>query len=173
MNHFYYDVSDLNARWDQVPLQGLGGGVLSAGPSGSLGGRALGATSQHPWREYSDATKQLQQTVNELLVKKTGDGPYCPIDADGKLGPATCGALWTVYPEMMPQTCKEQTAPKKPPCGGGSKPAPPPAPPPTETNPNSSVLPASMSSDNMWLIGGAVAAMAAVGLAVVMKKKKR
>lgn len=166
-NHFYYDVSDLNARWDQVPLQGVGAGILSAGPTGSLGATATPAAM--PWKEYSAETARVQGLLNPKL-KNEG---YCPVDVDGKLGPSTCGALNEVWPEMVPSTCASFTAPKKGPCTAAA-PAPSPSPTPSPSpSPSPSPLPSSVSGDNMWLIGGAVAAAAAVGFAFFMKKKKR
>jgi hypothetical protein len=170
MNHFYYDVSDLNARWDQVPLQGLGGGILSAGPIGTLGGRGTGAADSSflPWKEYSAETLAAQRALNKGLK---ADG-YCPIDEDGKLGAATCGAARQQWGGGGIENCQAYTAPVK--CPGGAPPpsnSPPPS--PVAPSPVSPPLPASMSGDNMWLLGGAVAAAAAVGLAFFMKKKKK
>lgn len=169
-NHFYYDVSDLNARWDQVPLQGLGGGILRAGPTGSLGADEferdeVESRTGMPWKEYSAETLAAQKQLN-VALKAEG---FCAIDQDGKLGPGTCGAAQAVLPQLISTDCRAFTAPTK--CGSGAPSAPPASPPPA--SPTAPTLPATMSGDNMWLIGGGVAALAAVGLAFFMKKKRK
>lgn len=88
-NHRYGDVSNLNAPYDDLSLQGLRG-------VGSLSGTSLGATDldslpveQYPWLAESQATSALQQSINQNLSQ---DG-YNLLAVDGKLGPRTCGAL--------------------------------------------------------------------------------
>lgn len=80
----------------------------------------------HPWGVYTAETKALQDQLNVELAKP--DPPYAPygympINADGKLGPATCGAADAVYPEIKPGTCAGHSAtpptPKPAPGGGG------------------------------------------------------
>lgn len=75
----------------------------------------------HVWGAKSAATTQLQQQLN---VKLEAEG-YHPISVDGYLGPATCGAAYTVWPEMEPMACKSRTMPTP-----KDQPAPVPQPPP-------------------------------------------
>lgn len=168
MNHMYYDISNLNAQWDDVPLQGLGGGILSTGPIGSLGA----SSATYPWKEYSADTKALQQVTNEAL-KAHG---YCPIGVDGKLGAATCGAVQKMLDltgqseQSPPSTCQSFTAPKKGPCGV-STPAPAaPAPPATTAM---TMTPRGKSGGTMWIVLGGVVAVGAIGAAVYFSKKGR
>lgn len=173
--HFYFDTSDLNARWDQIPLQGLGAGILTRGQQGSLSGGYLGALGQdYPWREESEDTEDLQELVNRSL-KANG---YNTIGVDGRLGPATCGAIRAmcdlavqrggVCTVEVPSTCESFTAPTK----RGSGTAPPPEPPPTTTKEPPRVRGAGMSDTTWLLIGGGVAAVA-IGAAFYMRKKKK
>ena len=99
--HKYVDLSDLNARYDQMAIQGLGGG--------SLGDKsALGTTTpSYPWGQYSYATVLLQERVNTALLNN-GDAP---INMDGSLGPSTCGAIQAVLPGEMPATCEAYILP--------------------------------------------------------------
>lgn len=168
MNHLYYDTSNLNAPYDDVPLQGLGGGILSAGPIGSLGAD----TSSYPWKSYSADTKALQDLTNQAL-KAHG---YCPVNADGKLGPATCGAVKVMLEitgqtdQSPPSTCQGFTAPSKQPCLTAS-----PAPPPASASPavtTSSMISLGGKSDTLWLVAGAVVAVGAIGAALYFTKKR-
>src|SRR6267154_2406625 len=73
---------------------GYGGGVFDGDISG-LGSlapsrqkrrtlRGLGDDSaDYPWKAYSDKTKALQQSTNQLLA----EAALCPVAVDGKLGP--------------------------------------------------------------------------------------
>lgn len=82
---------------------------------------------------YSAQTKLRQDTINVFLVKHG----YCPIIADGKLGPATCGAALAPAlledPDFMasgafaPTTCQDATSPRlaSSPGGCGTGPLPP------------------------------------------------
>jgi hypothetical protein len=109
-NHLYYDVSDLNAPYDQIPFQGLGGGSL--GGSNTLGlGEDL-VDEQMPWGKHSAFTVGYQIQLNHD-AKARG---YCQIEQDGKLGPKTCGLANTLN-GSMPSACKSMTAPRKQPCG--------------------------------------------------------
>jgi len=170
MQHMYYDVSNLNAPYDAVPLQGLGGGILTTGSLGSLGATPAADTPQdfnYPWMAYSADTKKLQSDVN-VELKNRG---YCTLTTDGKLGPATCGAVKQMIQEAgasdvsPPETCKSFTAPRKPPCTVA----------PTPTNPSDTppVVTTSSSSDSTWLIVGGLVAAAAVGGALYFKKHRR
>lgn len=86
--HQYRDVSNLNAPYDDMSLQGLG-------DIGSLGGGGLGFNMEDehniPWmgEESHPAVIAAQQTINKDLQ---ADG-YGPVLVDGILGPRTCGAL--------------------------------------------------------------------------------
>ncbi len=165
--HSYTDLSDLNAKWDQArpAVAGLGtsNGILS-GNSLQVPASGLGADPTYPWGEYSADTAALQREVNDAL-KSNGDAA---IDADGKLGPKTCGAIKAMCgtvssPCSAPATCKTFTSPSK--LGGGSS-------SPT-TMPGSSTTHAAMlgGGPNWLLIGGAVAAVA-VGGALLFKASK-
>jgi hypothetical protein len=181
MPHAYFDVSDLNAPYDQVPLQGLAGAALGAGSlgySGSMGSLsgALGATTGYPWGEVSADTRSVQYEVNKFLSQLG----YNAIGTDGKLGPATCGAvkaviganvagassgfLVGVYP-----TCQSYTAPTKKGSGGGGGGG--------GGLPKPDIDTANMygdkgMSDTMWIVLGTVAAAGAVGAALYFKKKR-
>ncbi len=158
--HEYVDLSDLNARWDQdfpggynpiyaSPIHGLGtsNGALSGNSLGVVA-RGVGADPYYPWKEYSADTKALQQQTNVALAK---DG-YAPIDADGVLGPATCGAVREMIGNA-PTTCQSFTEPVK---LAGARPA----------------RRMSMGGGNALIYGGAVA-LVAVGAALLLKGKKK
>ena len=164
----YRSTADLNAQYDSVPLQGLGGGILSAGPTGSLGA----VTASYPWRSYSADTVALQKAMNEAL-KAHG---YCPVDPDGKLGPATCGAVKAMLDltgqtdQSPPSTCQSFTAPTKGPCGGGSSPPVSPA-QPAKTTPL--VKASGFDSGTVWIIVGGVVAVGAIGASLYFTRKGR
>jgi LPXTG-motif cell wall-anchored protein len=166
--HLYMDTALLNADYKAVPLQGLGGGVLGSTHMGSLSG-PLGAEGDYPWREKSAATKALQQIINNNL----GPMGYLPLDADGVLGAATCGAAKFVVDKVsdtmvfVPDTCQSFTPPTKKGTGGGALPKP--------TDPGlttARMYGGGGMSDTMWIVLGGLAAAGAVGIAVYMKKKK-
>jgi hypothetical protein len=142
--HRYHDVSDLNAPWDALPMRGLGAGVLATGSLGSLG--AL--TPNYPWMQYSADTKTLQELTNEAL-KAQG---YCPIKVDGKLGPATCGALKAVtivgVPVGYPSTCKTFTPPTPGCTGTSTTPAPQPGAGPSAFPPGGGAQPPGGGAQN-------------------------
>lgn len=128
-------------------------------------------SSPMPWKEYSAETARVQGLLNPKL-KASG---YCPVDVDGKLGPATCGGLNEVWPEMLPGTCQSMTPPSKGPCGGSTPspspspgpspgPAPAPAPSPAPTT-------AKMSGENAILLLGL--GVVAGGAFLFFKKKRR
>lgn len=98
-NHSYVDLSDLNAQYDQMAIQGLGGG--------SLGTNSLGAVAAFQWGQYSKAVLSLQNSIN-LRLPALG---YWPIVEDGILGPKTCGATRIVYPNNVPTACQSFTDP--------------------------------------------------------------
>lgn len=164
----YRSTADLNAQYDGVPLQGLGGGILSTGPTGSLGA----VTVNYPWKVYSADTLALQKATNEAL-KAHG---YCPIDADGKLGAGTCGAVKAMLDltgqtdQSPPVTCQSFTAPTKGPCGGAV------APPVTPTQ-STKVTPltkaSGFDSGTVWIIVGGVVAVGAIGASLYFTRKGR
>lgn len=85
----------------------------------------------YPWGVVSTETKNLQEQLNTKLAQsdppKAPNG-YNPINDDGKLGPATCGAAQVVWPEMEPQQCAghEVTLPTPKTTPGNQPPPPPP-----------------------------------------------
>lgn len=170
---------------------GYGGGVFDGDISG-LGSltsrtkrdfrsvRGLGAADSYPWKEYSDATKQLQVATNESL-KKAG---MCPIATDGKLGGGTCGARnfltanskALLGQEMLfsnPPACadheNELVRPKalSTGCGSGggtiTLPAAPAAP---------LVVESGMSSSTKRTLGFALGGVLALGAIMVIRRKK-
>lgn len=156
--HSYYDVSDLNAKWDQAlpAVAGLGrsNGILDGN---SLRIRGLGET-YYPWREESADTRALQENLNVWLSQHG----YQQIAADGVLGPATCGALAAMCDVdgcTAPTTCQESVAPSR----AG-----------TARSGTTEVSHARLSAGgpNWLMIGGAVG-LAAIGAAIIMKKKRR
>jgi len=135
-----------NVRGGVFGPQGRGGGIFDGSTQMSGLGKALGSLGQYenmPWGEYSTDTLGAQQAVNFVL--RAND--YCPIVEDGKLGPATCGALslaqnlpgvqagppGTLGPPGPPEHCRSMTTPRlveqgcaqaapKPPPGGAAPP---------------------------------------------------
>ena len=70
----------------------------------------------------SAAVKAAQQQMNEILVAQG----FLPINADGIVGPKTCGAARAVnHPALTDMTCTSFTAPARAP---GGPPIPPPGP---------------------------------------------
>ena len=54
--------------------------------------------SDYPFGKYSAQTLQLQNALNVLLIKHG----FCPLIADGKLGPRTCGAGISILSDVGP-----------------------------------------------------------------------
>jgi hypothetical protein len=135
---FYQDISGTT-----LAMRGLGLGIVG-GPNANP---TPFDQTNYPFGKYSAQTLQLQNALNVLLIKNG----YCPIIADGQLGPATCGAgsqLFTdavsnpgnpslmtdfmTIPTMaaspsafMPSTCGDELYPKKVSDGCGTGPMPP------------------------------------------------
>lgn len=157
-NHYYGDLSNLNAPYDVVPLQGLGAD-----------------DPKYPWKKNSWDTLYLQQDINEGL---TAAGK-CLIEEDGYLGASTCGALKYLIdqgaPVTMVSTCTEHgefPAPRsKPNCSAAAAVIDPSAPPGSEENPidldaiGENKVPA-------WAIGVGVGVLA-IGVALYLKKNKK
>ena len=161
-NHYYGDVSNLNAPYDAIAVQGWGMGQVPP-------------TDPHPWRRKTQATMDLQANVNSRLASLTP--PFCPILVDGELGPRTCGALaqLELFHDDVPQVpaCANPPepiiTPQEPPCPSGPGPAPAPTPGPTD--PEDLVKKGGVSP---MLIGVGVAALAIAGvLAYRASQKKR
>lgn len=146
---------------------GWGGGIFDSNLSG------LGADEMYPWHAYADATKQFQTTVNDALRAQG----YCPIEADGKLGAATCGASKALIGQYPP-TCQSFTPPSRGPCGGST-------PSPAYVAPAPSTLPATTAAPqayqmSMWSSGSwkkyaafAVGALAVGGIAYYLTTHKK
>lgn len=138
-----------------------------------IGHVGLGVTYSFP-----ESTTRAAQTEYNAWAKKHG---YCPIGTDGKLGPATCGALRvyrdesgfggaTVIPGGVPGECKSFTTPRKQPCTSAA-PAPSPLPAAPALPPPK--IRRGMSSEmKAVLIGGGLAALG-VGGYYVWRKVKR
>jgi hypothetical protein len=98
--HRYGDVSNLNAPYDNLSLQGIRGvGSLSGTSLGAMtldeldasnaeDDKAAGATT-YPWMQESSATSAIQTELNKQLA---ADGMH-QLLVDGRLGGRTCGAL--------------------------------------------------------------------------------
>ena len=172
--------------------RGLGRGL------GIVGGPNANPTpfdqTNYPFGKYSAQTLQLQNALNTLLIKNG----YCPIIADGQLGPATCGAgsqLFTdatttpgnpslmtdfmTIPTMqenpaafMPSTCGDELYPKKVADGCSTGPMPPtltPAQQAAQTSAAGSGL--SLTSGKTLAIGAGVLAVIGLGYYVLYAKR--
>jgi hypothetical protein len=164
---------------------GYGGGVFDNNLSGlgstrkrSLRGLGADDTATYPWRQYSDATKKLQQVTNESLIK----AGLCPIDADGKLGGATCGARNHLsvnsekyFGQLMafnsPAACEGHVSefkvptPKSQGCGGGGS-----VPLPQPVQPSTDYASAGMSSSTKRALGFAAGGIIAIAAVMVLRK---
>ena len=161
-NHNYGDLSNLNAPYDAVPLQGYGG---------------LGADDpKYPWKEDSHDTLVLQQDLNEML---TAHGK-CLLSEDSEMGPSTCGALKFAVQQgilssgAVPSTCAAHAnegapLPKSPPCASSS-PSPSPAPQPSPDEEDELVK--TGGGIPGWAIGLGLGVVA-IAVAMMLKKKKR
>jgi len=156
MNHHYGDVSNLNAPYDQIvyPVQGVG--ATSEVPA------SVRECGSYPWRMYSSCTKKIQvEAINPLLRE---DG-YHTISEDGKLGPATCGAMALYDSAHWAPACldheSEWVAPTR--ASGGSS---------TSPTLQADVIGVGSSGGlPTWAIGLAVGALA-IGAAIYMQKKR-
>lgn len=191
MQHRYFDVSNLNAPYDNVPLMGLGqygGGVFGRGmgASGNLGslGAALGGVSSV---DAGGDGRAWQTAMNTFL--KSQD--RVQLTVDGKLGKGTCGAAqWILntgkdLPEDtasalhavlvkcdVNEVNKPWNEPAKVGSGGGVTTAPPPPPStkkPDEKSPYTYTKSGSGGA-TWWIVGGLVVAAGAIGVAMYMRK---
>jgi hypothetical protein len=174
---------------------GYGGGVFDGnisglGSIGARGGkkrrrgynlRGLGDdATDYPWKVKTDATKTLQVSTNASLVK----AGMCPIVADGKLGPATCGArnYLTVNSQQVfgqemvfanPSTCdgheNELVRPKSAAGGGCSSGT---SIKPLSPLPEPAIVDAGMSSSTKRALGFALGGVLAIGAVVMLRRKK-
>lgn len=132
------------------------------------------------WKQFSSETQRLQAAINTHLSAME----RCPITVDGKLGPATCGALAVVKDAgrggdlEIPIDCDVQREPHVFPgdCPANT-PAPPPpvntpAPPPPVEEEEVAPEPDKKGGMNALLVLGILAA-AATGLVLATKKKKK
>lgn len=163
--HDYVDLSFLNAHYRPIwpATVGMSNGILSSNSLGIVAG--LGEDPSYPWREYSADTKALQEATNEALAAHG----YKPITADGKLGPATCGAIREMCTDVTPEcsapsTCQSFTAPTPVGSGGGM--------PHSSSTAQASMMGSVKGPTNWLLIGGAVAAIA-LGGAIMYKAAKK
>jgi hypothetical protein len=167
---------------------GYGGGVFDGNLAGApaLGkraphhrgvrgmGDAASDADNYPYGKYSAQTKQFQDKLNVELLKNG----LCPIVADGKLGPASCGAATTIgwgIDSPPPSTCQDFKTPTKQSDGCGTSPVPIPA---TSTNNqiDASLAPTAslplLSSSTKKMLGFAAGAIGAVAVVYYVKKKR-
>ncbi len=148
MNHHYGDVSNLNAPYDVIPLQGIG---------------AVADDPRYPWRDESNDTLTLQKDLNEALTAAGG----CLLTEDGQLGPSTCGALKHFGQLSSVSTCvnheSEAVLPEIPCSGGGGG------------GGGGEVLPIDQETTSKipsWVIGVGLGVLA-IGAAMYFKKRRR
>jgi hypothetical protein len=178
-------VGSLGALWNTgrgiFKPGGYGGGVFDGNLSGLNGHGLAGNEAIYPWGKYSAETKKLQDSTNATL-KSYG---YCPITADGKLGPATCGAraprvidtlkrgdTTTLFaiPDACPADKSQMTAPTPASSGCGTKSSSPITSLPSAT-PQPELMSAGMSASNKKALAFAVGGVATIGLLYLLKKK--
>lgn len=162
--HFYGDVSNLNAPYDAIAIQGYNTGMGAV----TYEGKTLPSVG-FPWMEESNDTLEVQYRFNAALKSRD----YCPLLADGVLGPRTCGAMYTLEdlsaPDGMVATCSQHVAEANqyPPkvCPGGVVPDAPAQEEQVErVQPKKAGIP-------MWVWGAGIAAVA-IGAAIMLKKKR-
>lgn len=163
---------------------GYGGGVFDGNLAGAP---ALGAAptlgdvasdaANYPYGKYSAQTLQLQQALNQKLITNG----FCPLIADGKLGPATCGGAITIGglspgPTIMPPTtCTDFNPPRQASAGCGTGPTPPSSAASSATKaslaPVTSSLPM-LSSSTKKVLGFIGGGLLAVGVVYYVKKRR-
>lgn len=165
---------------------GYGGGVfdgnLAGAPSlGHRSSRTLGDATptpddaaNYPYGMYSAQTKQLQDKINQNLIA----GGFCPIIADGKLGPATCGASVIAGPAgltPMPSTCQDIKTVTSAAKGCGTGPTAPAASSSSVAKANLAPVTSSLpmiSSSTKKVLGFIAGAAVAVGAVYYVKKRR-
>lgn len=162
--HHYGDLSNLNAPYDNMSLQGVGGTL--GGPN-SLGW-SMEEEHNIPWlgEDSHPTVLASQQGINKTL---TADG-FGPVLEDGRLGPRTCGALhqYGRTGEVW-GACDDHSAefisPKKV--------GPPPAIARPATDPNAAAPTLARSGGGVpsW-VWGLLVGGGAIGVAIYLKKKK-
>lgn len=176
---FYKDVSGTTLGL------GLGRGRGQAGLGDGKGTPTASDVMNYPYGKYSAQTLQFQNILNSLLIPRG----YCPIIADGKLGPATCGGATQIFiddpagdaqklPTMsqtpafyMPTTCDDTLMPKKVSDGCSTGPTPPPLTPAQQAAQKAALTPAtgfSLTSGKTLAIGAGAALL--IGLIYYVKR---
>lgn len=137
---------------------------VMASPSRLRGmGDVASDVTNFPFGKYSAQTLVIQNQLNEKLIQNG----FCPIIADGKLGPATCGAALVIgglQPGEMilaPSTCSDFKQPNDASTGCGTGPSAPAQPPSASPTGPSSAAPASQSAGSS---GHALAIGVGVGI---------
>ncbi len=159
---------------------GYGGGVFDGNLAGapSLGhartlGDAASDAANYPWGKYSAQTLALQNKINQNLIA----AGLCPIIADGKLGPATCGGSVIAGPaglQTMPSTCQDVKTVQDASKGCGTGPAAPNTKPISTTasmTPVTSSLPM-VSSGTKKALGFVGGGLLAIGAIYFIKKRR-
>lgn len=175
---FYKDISGTTLAVAGLGQSGLGDGKGEPTPSDVM---------NYPYGKYSAQTLQFQNILNSLLIPRG----YCPIIADGKLGPATCGGATQIFiddpagdaqklPTMaqspafyMPTTCDDTLLPKKTSDSGGCStgPSAPVLTPAQQAAQKAALMPPSgfsLTSGTSIAVG--VSALALIGLIYYVKR---
>lgn len=125
------------------------------------------------WGEFSDAVRVAQAGINSELVSH---GYYPDAPSVGILDAATCGAMKFVdqwggtYTSMEGRNCQAFAfTPRKKPDETISVDVPPPPPPPSTYTPPPP--PKASGISTAWMVGGILAAVAAVGAGVYYSRK--
>lgn len=142
----------------------------------------------YPYSKYSAQTLQLQNALNAILIKRG----FCPLIADGKLGPKTCGAGLQIYDDdptssdvmliptmqqspaqFQPSTCEDSATIQKvtDPGGCGTGPAAPALTPAQQAAQQAALLPpSSLSLTSGKTLAVAAAVLAALGIVYYVKR---
>lgn len=153
--HQYRDLSNLNAPYDALSVQGLGVfGTAGLGADASSSSAPIMSTNETPWMIASDKTRSIQGLMNTKLMM---DG-YIPLKEDGILGPRTCGAL-----QMYGSLDK---------AGGSCEPHASEFILPTKGTPSAPPIVAEHKSSSAAWLWAVLAGAGAIGLVVYLKKKR-
>lgn len=170
---------------------------LNLAALGRCGRRGMGAVNSmplpqdvvnYPYGKYSAQTLQLQNALNAILIKRG----FCPLIADGKLGPKTCGAGLQIYDDdpkssdvmliptmqqspaqFQPSTCEDSATIQKvtDPGGCGTGPAAPTLTPAQQAAQQAALLPpSSLSLTSGKTLAVAAALLAALGIVYYVKR---